>query len=212
MMLTFATEENNNITLRLIFEAWIFVPKKHNIRRLYKLLLGSCVRERRAMILGQKVAAKRLSSSKVRVHQPDKPRTGAEKISGLRFLATEAHPPRQNLGRAGGSKNEVPTTLQDRVDPWTTGRQAPNWPTTQWRDNTRAFKILFRYCLPAFWGTVKPAGIPWAKWNSQISPKSRIAKQEGSVVPSAGLLLNESPQSPATQIGVRQTYSIWTLF
>ena len=89
------------------------------------------------MILGQKVAAKRLSSSKVRVHQPDKPRTGAEKISGLRFLATEAHP-QDNWGRAGGSKNEVPTTLQDRVDPWTTGRQAPNWPTTQWRDNPRA--------------------------------------------------------------------------
>ena len=161
-MLTSATEENNNITLRLIFEAWIFVPKKHNIRRLYKLLLGSCVRERRAMILGQKVAAKRLSSSKVRVHQPDKPRTGAEKISGLRFLATEAHP-QDNWGRAGGSKNEVPTTLQDRVDPWTLGRQAPNWPTTQRRDNTRAFKNLFQYHLPAFHGAMNLTGFQWDK-------------------------------------------------
>ena len=134
-----------------------------SIRQLYTFHQCSCVRKRRATILGKKVTAKRPSSSKVRVHNSDKARTGAEKISGLRFLVTEAHPPRQNLGRAGGSKNEVPTTLQDRVHPWTTGRQAPNWPTTQWRDNSRAFKILFRYCLPAFRGTMKPAGIPWDK-------------------------------------------------
>ena len=60
------------------------------------------------MILGQKVAAKRLSSSKVRVHQPDKPRTGAEKISGLRFLVTEAHPPRQQLREGGRVKKRSP--------------------------------------------------------------------------------------------------------
>ena len=125
--------------------------------------MGRCVRERRAMILGQKVAAERPSSSQVRVHQPDKARTGAEKIPGLRFLVTEAHPQDNNLGRAGGSKNEVPTTLQDRVHPWTTGRQAPNWPTTQRRDNTRAFKNLFQYHLPAFHGAMNLTGFQWDK-------------------------------------------------
>ena len=59
------------------------------------------------MILGQKVAAERPSSSQVRVHQPDKARTGAEKISGLRFLATEAHPSRQ-LREGGRVKKRSP--------------------------------------------------------------------------------------------------------
>ena len=70
--------------------------------------MGRCVRERRAMILGQKVAAERPSSSQVRVHQPDKARTGAEKNSGLRFLATEAHPPRQ-LREGGRVKKRSPS-------------------------------------------------------------------------------------------------------
>ena len=69
--------------------------------------MGRCVRERRAMILGQKVAAERPSSSQVRVHQPDKARTGAEKNSGLRFLATEAHPSRQ-LREGGRVKKRSP--------------------------------------------------------------------------------------------------------
>ena len=69
--------------------------------------MGRCVRERRAMILGQKVAAERPSSSQVRVHQPDKARTGAEKISSLRFLVTEAHPPRQ-LREGGRVKKRSP--------------------------------------------------------------------------------------------------------
>ena len=59
------------------------------------------------MILGQKVAAERPSSSQVRVHQPDKARTGAEKNSGLRFLATEAHPSRQ-LREGGRVKKRSP--------------------------------------------------------------------------------------------------------
>ena len=69
--------------------------------------MGRCVRERRAMILGQKVAAERPSSSQVRVHQPDKARTEAEKNSGLRFLATEAHPSRQ-LREGGRVKKRSP--------------------------------------------------------------------------------------------------------
>lgn len=40
-------------------------------------------------------------------------------------------------------KGEALMTLQDRVNPWTTGRQASNWPNPFWRDTTGAFTSLF---------------------------------------------------------------------
>lgn len=40
-------------------------------------------------------------------------------------------------------KGEALMTLQDRVNPWTTGRQASNWPNPFWRDTTEAFTSLF---------------------------------------------------------------------
>ena len=99
------------------------------------------------MILGQKVAAKRLSSSKVRVHQPDKPRTGAEKISGLRFLVTEAHPPRQQLREGGRFKKRSPNDPARQgapVDNRAAGTQLADHPMArQYSSLQDSFPILF---------------------------------------------------------------------
>ena len=82
-MLTSATEENNTNTIQTS-ESHIGKQSLNsadkNVRQLYTFHACSCVRKRRATILGQKVAAKRPSSSKVRVHNSDKARTGSEKI------------------------------------------------------------------------------------------------------------------------------------
>jgi len=124
--------------------------------------MGRCVRERRAMILGQKVAAERPSSSQVRVHQPDKARTGAEKNSGLRFLATEAHPPRQlrEGGRVKKRSPNDPARQGGPVDNRAAGTQLADHPR---RDNTRAFKNLFQYHLPAFHSAMNLTGLQWDK-------------------------------------------------
>ena len=157
--------------------------------------MGNYVRERRANILGQKVPARRQSSAKVRVHDGKKARTGAEKTVtvGLHFLATAAHPPARLRKGGRGQKNEDSTTLQDRADPWTTGRQAPYWPTPQRRGNPRALKNLFRYCRPVFHctyeagrfslGQMKLAGILGTNESCQLHgrflcPTSWITYQE----------------------------------
>ena len=103
--------------------------------------MGRCVRERRAMILGQKVAAERPSSSQVRVHQPDKARTGAEKIqtiAALRFLAAEAHPPKQ---RRKNERDQKPKPQRRCKTGWTRGQQGSRHATVLPPDGERNSSI-----------------------------------------------------------------------
>ena len=122
------------------------------------------------------------------------------------------------------------------MDPGTTERQAPNWPARLRRDKARAFKNrffeaqtrrlekrerkaeknLFRYCLPFFhetneggryWlGQIKLTGVAWDK---RIVPKTQVVSESHWLDYVSGAIFRFHAQN---KIGVRQTYSGWTVF
>ena len=144
------------------------------------------------MILGQKVTAKRPSSSKVRVHNSDKARTGAEKISGLRFLVTEAHPPRQQLREGGRVKKRSPNDPARQgapVDNRAAGTQLADHPMArQFSSLQDSFPILLtRISRDNEAGRFSMGQMKFTKLHISSRQPNRETYTGGFVVPLAGL-------------------------